>query len=80
MSAGEITPNPILSRHGWHIIRMDAVADGEVLPFDAVRGEISAALEKSAWVSAMRGFVEGLVAGAEISGIDLSQPELQHAG
>ena len=36
MAEGEITPEPVLTRHGWHLIRMDALAQGDVLPFDAV--------------------------------------------
>ena len=71
LSAGEMTAEPVLSRHGWHIIRMDAVAAGEVLPFETVRPKIAVALEKAAWARAARSFVDHLVASAEISGADL---------
>ena len=71
LSAGEMTAEPVLSRHGWHIIRMDAVAAGDVLPFETVRPKIAAALEKAAWARAARSFVDHLVASAEISGADL---------
>jgi len=71
LAEGEITPEPVLTRHGWHVIRMDAVARGAVLPFEAVRGKISDAMEKAAWARAARQYVNQLVASAEISGADL---------
>ena len=71
LSEGEITAEPVLTRHGWHIIRMDAVAQGGVLPFDAVRQKISDAMEKALWAAAARSFVNQLVASAEIQGADL---------
>lgn len=71
LKEGEITPEPVLTRHGWHIIRLDAVAEGAVLPFDAVRPKLSDAMEKASWARAARSFVNQLVASAEISGADL---------
>ncbi|MCB1339320.1 MAG: peptidylprolyl isomerase [Maritimibacter sp.] len=73
MAAGEITPEPVLTRHGWHIVRMDAAAEGAVLPFKAVRDRIATAMEKTAWARAARTFVGDLVAKAEISGTDMSR-------
>lgn len=71
LSEGEITPQPVLTRHGWHIIRMDAVAAGAVLPYETVRQKISDAMEKAAWARAARSFTQQLVASADISGADL---------
>lgn len=68
---GAITQDPVLTRYGWHVIRMDAVAYGAVLPFDAVRHRISDAMEKTSWARAAKDFVATLVASAEISGADL---------
>ncbi len=69
--SGAITGEPILTRHGWHIIKMDAVAEGAVLPFDAVKQKISDAMEKASWARAAMKFVQALVASAEITGADL---------
>ncbi|MBD3679023.1 MAG: peptidylprolyl isomerase [Rhodobacteraceae bacterium] len=74
LSAGEITAEPVLSRHGWHVIRMDAVAEGAILPFEAVRPRLADAMEKASWTRAARSFVNQLVASAEISGADLGTP------
>lgn len=71
LDEGEITADPVLSRHGYHIIRLDAVARGQVLPYSAVRQKISDAIERAAWVRASRDYVQQLVAAAEISGADL---------
>lgn len=71
MAEGEITRDPVLTRHGWHVIRLDAIAEGRPLPFDTVRPRIAEAMEKADWTRAARDFVAGLIAAAEISGADL---------
>ncbi|TQV78577.1 peptidylprolyl isomerase [Denitrobaculum tricleocarpae] len=71
LSEAEITQGPVLSRYGWHIIRMDAVAPGQILPFESVKDQIAAALERAAWDQTARVFVAGLVESAEISGAKL---------
>lgn len=71
LKEGEITPVPVLSRHGYHIVRMDAVAQGQELPFEAAKPAISMAMEKASWARSAQAFVQELAAGAEISGADL---------
>jgi len=72
LAEGDITPDPVLTRHGWHVIRMDALAQGRILPFEAAQARIAEALEKRAWTRAARAYADQLVAGAEISGADLA--------
>lgn len=71
LSEGEMTSEPALTRHGYHIIRLDALAQGQVLPFDAVREKIAEAMEKMAWAKQARVFVDQLVKTAKIEGADL---------
>lgn len=71
MKPGQITEEPILTRYGFHVIKMDACADQHVLPFEAVQTQLREALQKAAWVDAAQVFVNDLVQSAEISGIDL---------
>ncbi|GAB4390499.1 peptidylprolyl isomerase [Albidovulum sp.] len=71
LQPGEITAEPVPTRHGWHVIRLDALAEGAILPFEAVRGKIAEAMEKAAWARAARAFLGELVAAADISGADL---------
>ncbi|MCI2399616.1 peptidylprolyl isomerase [Aliiroseovarius subalbicans] len=71
LKAGEITAEPVLTRHGWHLIRMDAVAEGAVLPYETARPRISDAIQKTNWARQAQAFVNKLVASAEITGADL---------
>ncbi|MEW9921265.1 peptidylprolyl isomerase [Marimonas sp. MJW-29] len=71
LSEGQITPAPVLTRHGFHIVRMDAVALGQVLPFDAVREKIALALEKARWATSAKAFVKELIDAADIQGAEL---------
>lgn len=68
----EITAEPVLSRFGWHVIRLDAAAEGAPLPYETVRPRIAEAMEKAAWTRAVRGFVGDLAARAEVSGVELA--------
>ncbi|WP_395543625.1 peptidylprolyl isomerase [Neotabrizicola sp. sgz301269] len=67
----ETTSAPVLTRHGYHIIRMDALALGAELPFETVQPRIATALEKAAWSCAARDFISNLVAGAKVTGAEL---------
>ncbi len=68
---GEIAAAPVATRHGLHVVRLDARAPGARLPYEAVRGHIAAALERAAWAREARGFVARLAAEAEIAGVRL---------
>jgi peptidyl-prolyl cis-trans isomerase C len=72
LSEGQTTPATVLSRHGWHLIRLNAVAPGQVLPFESVRPRIAEALEKAAWAQASRAFVAELGQRATITGASLA--------
>ncbi|MBK1634827.1 peptidylprolyl isomerase [Rhodovulum adriaticum] len=74
MAEGTICPDPVETRFGLHVIRMDACAKGAIRPFDAVRDEIAAALEKAAWAQAAQAFTAALLAGATVTGLDPMQP------
>lgn len=69
---GGMTPEPVLSRYGWHIIRLNATAPGQVLPYESVRPKIAQALEKAAWARASREFVLRLAENAQITGASLA--------
>lgn len=72
LKAGETCPDPVESRYGIHILRLDAIAVGDVLPLDRVKDQISDMLEKAGWAAAANEFVNTLVAKAEITGIDMA--------
>ena len=72
LAEGGMTPAPVLSRHGWHIIRLNATAPGQILPYETVRPKIAQALEKAAWARASRAFIETLAGAAKITGASLA--------
>lgn len=71
LAEGEMSAEPVLTRHGYHIIRMDALALGQVLPFEAVQDKIAEAMEKAAWARQSRQFITRLVETSEIEGAEL---------
>lgn len=71
MDEGQINPALVQSRYGLHIIRLDAQARGEVLPYAAVSASLRMAREKAAWLRASRAFIATLAARAEVTGITL---------
>jgi peptidyl-prolyl cis-trans isomerase C len=71
LSPGELTPVPVTTRYGLHIIRLDRKIDGRELPFEAVAAEIADHLRRSVRRRASAQFVARLVSRAQISGIAL---------
>jgi peptidyl-prolyl cis-trans isomerase C len=74
LEPGAIAPEPIETRFGFHILRLDAKAPGDILPFENAKPRIAEATEKAAWTRAANEFVTDLVSHADISGIDM-RPE-----
>ncbi len=72
MNQGEIMPEPLATRYGVHILRMDAKVVGDVLPYERVKPQISEMLEKANWAKAANAFVATLVEKADITGIDMT--------
>ncbi|HRO12560.1 MAG TPA: peptidylprolyl isomerase, partial [Amaricoccus sp.] len=70
MAVGTITPEPVETRYGFHIIRLDDRAEGAELPFDLARPRVRETMERAAWARAAKALVAELVAAAEITGID----------
>ena len=71
LSEGELCDRPVETRYGFHLIRMDGRLDGDVLPYETVRGKIGEAMEKANWGRAVRDFTNTLVSRAQITGAEL---------
>jgi peptidyl-prolyl cis-trans isomerase C len=56
------------------LLRLDARAEGDILPFETVKPRLVEATEKAAWTRAANAFVTDLIEKATISGIDM-RPE-----
>jgi peptidyl-prolyl cis-trans isomerase C len=69
---GEIALEPVLSRYGWHILRLDRLVPAAQLPFELVEPQIRLQLEGRAWTAAATRYVAGLAAAARAKGVALS--------
>ena len=67
---GEIHGELVETRYGFHILRMDARAAGDVLPFETVRPRLAEACEKANWAAAANSYLARLLERAEIVGLD----------
>lgn len=74
LDEGAITESPVETRYGYHVIRLDARARGNVLDFETVLPRLREAQEKAAWVRASRAFTENLLAQAEVIGVSMAEP------
>lgn len=68
MRPGEITADPVATRYGVHVIRLDRRIEGRTLPFEAVRERIAFYLEESVWRRAVAQYLQILAGRADIEG------------
>lgn len=75
LQPGTLSPEPVATEYGFHIIRLDRKIEGRELPFEAVARRIADYLEESVMQRATAQYIARLAARAEITGIDLATPE-----
>lgn len=71
LGEGELAGRLLETRFGLHIVQVLRKVAGTLLPFDAVRGEIAAFLDRQASQRAIHQYLHILVGQAEIDGVDL---------
>lgn len=69
---GAIAPQLVESRFGLHIVRVAHRADGKVLPFEMVSEQLAAHLLEQKRKRALRMYLKGLVARADIQGVEVA--------
>jgi peptidyl-prolyl cis-trans isomerase C len=74
MQPGELSAEPVESRYGLHIIRLDRRIEGRVLPFDLVQERIATYLHERSTRQATAQFLALLAARTAIEGVDLPTP------
>lgn len=79
LEEGQISPEPVKSRFGVHILKLDACACGQPLPYDYVRERIALFLAEKTWRKDVARFVKSLVANAEIEGIEMPNADNRDA-
>ncbi len=75
LEPGELCAEPVATRYGFHIIRLDRKHDGTVLPYEAVAEQIAEYLRDSVARRAAAQYVARLVSAAQIEGIELADAE-----
>jgi peptidyl-prolyl cis-trans isomerase C len=72
ITPGFIHSEPVESRYGLHVVRLDRRIDGEVLPFDLVRDRIADYLDEAVRRRAQQQYVSILAGRAAVAGVDLA--------
>lgn len=71
LAPGALKREPVQTRYGLHIIRLDRKIDGRDLPFEAVADRIADYLTESARRRATAQYIARLVSRAEIAGVEM---------
>jgi peptidyl-prolyl cis-trans isomerase C len=75
LEPGTINPEPVATRYGFHIVRLDRKHEGRELPFELVADRIAEYLEESVQRLALAQYVARLAAAARLEGIDLANAD-----
>ncbi len=76
LAPGELSIEPVATRYGFHIIRLDRKHEGRVLPYEAVADRIADYLRESVLRRAEAQYIARLVSAAEIAGIAIEGAEV----
>ncbi|MCC7275215.1 MAG: peptidylprolyl isomerase [Alphaproteobacteria bacterium] len=71
LEEGQLSPVPVETRYGVHVVRLLRRVPGRVVPFEAARERIAEQLADGAWRMAVRQYLMRLAAEADVRGIDL---------
>jgi peptidyl-prolyl cis-trans isomerase C len=68
---------PVRSRFGWHVLRLEKRIAGRVLPFDYVKPRIADMLEARSWAASGARYVATLLARARVEGVEVDPTALE---
>jgi len=71
LAEGSTGSEPIRSRFGWHVLRLQRRMPGRVLPFEIVKDRIADMLEARSWSLAAARYVAGLAARGRVEGVGI---------
>ena len=75
LEEGQISPVPVKTRYGVHVVRVDKRVPGRALPYEAVAGRVADYLQEASWRRAFRQYVQLLAGEARITGFDIAAAE-----
>ena len=68
---GQTSSEPVRSRFGWHVLRLQRRIPGRTIPFEIARDKIADTLEARSWSVESARYVAGLAALGSIEGINI---------
>ncbi|SHG00489.1 peptidyl-prolyl cis-trans isomerase C [Microbulbifer donghaiensis] len=71
LSEGSTARQPVRSRFGWHLLRLQRKICGQTLPFELAREKIFDMLEARAWVNSASRYIVELGRRASIEGVQI---------
>lgn len=66
---GETGREPVRSRFGWHVLRLQRRIPGKTIPFDIARSKIADMLEARSWSVASARYVASLATNGKVEGV-----------
>jgi peptidyl-prolyl cis-trans isomerase C len=72
LTPGELCAEPVATRYGFHVIRLNRKHEGRTLPYEAVAGRIADYLRESVRRRADAQYIARLVTAARIEGIEIA--------
>jgi len=72
LNPGELSAEPVATRYGFHIIRLDRKHEGRMLPYEAVAERIADYLRESVRRRADAQYIARLVSAARIEGVEMA--------
>lgn len=69
LADGETACEPVRSRFGWHVLRLQRRIDGRAVPFELVRDKIAEMLEARSWSVEAARYVAALAARGRVEGV-----------
>ena len=75
LAPGELCAEPVATRYGFHVIRLERRIDGRQVPYEAIAGRIADYLRESVRRRADAQYIARLASAAQIEGIELASAE-----
>jgi peptidyl-prolyl cis-trans isomerase C len=72
LAPGELCAEPVATRYGFHVIRLDCKHEGQTLPYETVADRIADYLRESVRRRAAAQYIARLISAAQIEGVELA--------
>ena len=71
LKPGEIHPEPVATRYGVHVVRLDAFEPGRPLPFESVHARLRDYLREARWREQFNTYLREVASRMDVVGFDL---------